>query len=95
MSTLQRLSALALLLAALVMGLWTYKGLTKGFKLATPEQILVEERSTDEFGDEVVKTTLVDNPDKLDIGLDLAGPISGALGGLAVVMFLVDRKRRA
>jgi hypothetical protein len=93
MSGLQKLSALCVLASAMVMGLWVYKGVTTEFKLATPEKVQVSETTVDEFGDEVVTTKWVENPDPLNIGLDLAGPISGALGALAVAFFLIDRKR--
>jgi hypothetical protein len=94
MSGLQKVAALCLLASVLVMGLWAYKGVTTGFKLATPEGIMVKTKSVDEFGDEVETMKLVENPDKLDIGLDLAGPISGVFGALAVGLFLLDRKKR-
>ena len=94
MSGLQKISVLCLLASALVMGLWVYKGATTGFKLATPEQVQVTQTVTDEFGDEETTTEWVDNPDPLNIGLDLAGPISGVLGALAVGLFLLDRRKR-
>jgi len=53
MSGLQKVAALCLLASTLVMGLWAYKGVTTGFKLATPEKIEVKTTSVDEFGDEV------------------------------------------
>lgn len=93
MSSLQKGAALCLLVSTLVMGLWTYKGATTGFKLATPEKVRVETKSVDDFGDEEIKVEWQDNPDPLNIGLDLAGPIAGVFGGLAVGLFLLDRKR--
>lgn len=93
MNGFQKIATLCLLSSALVMGLWVYKGVTSGFKLATQEQIEVKTKSVDEFGDEVEKSEWVENPDKLNIGLDLAGPIAGVLGALGVGLFVFDRKR--
>lgn len=95
MNTLQRIALLCLALSAVIMGVWGYQGAKNGFKLATPEQVMVEKVSVDEFGDEVVTKTLVDNPNPFDIGLDRAGPLAAALSTLAVVLMLVDRKRQA
>ncbi|MBM4292906.1 MAG: hypothetical protein FJ138_17065 [Deltaproteobacteria bacterium] len=91
----QRAGALVCaLLAAAVMGLWVYKGLTKpeGFKLGTNSQVFVEQTAVDAFGDEVKSRVLVDNPDRLDLGLDRAGPLAGALGALAVGLFVWGRR---
>ena len=84
-------STICVVIALAVGGLWV----AKGMHLATPEEIQKEVVSKDEFGDEVKKVEWVANPDKLDIGLDLAGPIGGGLFGLGVVIFVVGRRKES
>ena len=88
MNTKQKLSILCVVLAGAIAGLWV----TKGMHLATPEKIQKEVVSTDEFGDKVTKKEWVANPDKLEIGLDYAGPGIGLFMGLAGVLFWLGYK---
>ena len=87
-----KIAAAVLVVLSLAVGaLW----LSKGMHLATPEQIQKETVSKDEFGDEVKKTEWVKNPDPLDIGLDLAGPIGGVLFAAGVGIFVVGKRKEA
>ena len=88
MNTLQKLGISSLLICVLVGGLW----LSKGMHLATPEQIEEVTVSTDDFGDEVKKSEWIKNPDPLDIGLDLAGPVIGLFGALGIALFWKGRQ---
>jgi hypothetical protein len=88
MNTLQKFGSACLLLCALILGLW----FSKGMHLATPQQIEKIEVTTDDFGDEVKTSVWVDNPDSLDIGLDLAGPAIAIFGALGLGLFWRGRK---
>jgi len=94
MNGMQKLAVICLLVSASSIGLWTYKGITGGFKLATPEKVQVVKKVVDEFGDEEEEVKWVKNPDRFDIGLDLAGPISGLFGFLAFGLYFYDRRRQ-
>lgn len=83
MNTLQKSGLICFLLCAGIGGLW----LAKGMHLATPEQIQEVKVTTDDFGDKVETIKWVDNPDKLDIGLDLAGPAIAVIGLLGLGLF--------
>lgn len=89
MSQYKVISAVLVLLALTIAGLWV----AKGMHLATPEEIKVVTVSTDDFGDEVKTEKWVKNPDSLDIGLDYAGPGAGVLMGLAVGLFIIGYKK--
>ncbi len=88
MNTLIKLALVCFLVSFSVIGLW----LSKGMHLATPQQIEKITKTTDDFGDVVETSTWVDNPDKLDIGLDIAGPVAGVLFGLGCLLIWRGRK---
>jgi hypothetical protein len=89
MNTQKTLALLCFVLALAIAGLWV----NKGMHLATPEKIQVVETVEDEDGDEDTIKKWVDNPDKLDIGLDYAGPGAGVFGLLGCVLFYLGYKK--
>jgi len=87
MNTFQKLGITSLVMCVLVGGLW----LSKGMHLATPEQVENITISVDEFDEEVKTSEWIKNPDPLDIGLDLAGPMIGVLGVLGLALLWKGR----
>ena len=87
MNRLQQMAVGCFVFCALVGGLW----LSKGMHMATPQQI---ETITEEtiLGDVVKTSEWVANPDMLDIGLDIAGPIIGLFGALGLGLLWKGRK---
>jgi hypothetical protein len=83
MHQLQKLGLVCFLLCAAIGGLW----FSKGMHMATPEKIQEIQTTTDDFGDKVETIKWIDNPDKLDIGLDLAGPAIALFGLLGLGLF--------
>ncbi|MCA9525032.1 MAG: hypothetical protein KC549_01890 [Myxococcales bacterium] len=80
---------IAIVLGLGVGGVW----LASGMHLATQTEKLVETRTTDEFGDEVVDRKWEKT---FELGLDFAGPGGGGLVGLGgVLLFLARRRRKA
>lgn len=88
MNTLQKSGIASLFVCVIVGGLW----LSKGMHLATPQQVEKIEVSTDDFGDRVEKSIWVDNPDSLEIGLDIAGPVIGLFGALGLALLWKGRQ---
>ena len=88
MNNLKILGLACFLVTLLTMGLW----LSKGMHLATPQQIEKVSETIDEFGDKVSTSEWVANPDKLDIGLDIAGPVAGVFFGLGCLLLWKGRK---
>ena len=88
MNSLKKLGLACFLVTLLTMGLW----LSKGMHLATPQQIEQVTETVDEFGDKVSTSEWVANPDKLDIGLDIAGPVAGIFFGLGCLLLWRGRK---
>ena len=88
MHNLQKLSLACFVICASIGGLWV----AKGMHLATPEKVQIKTVSTDDFGDQVEDIKWVDNPDKLDIGLDYAGPAIAVFGLLGVALFWKGNK---
>ena len=88
MNNFNKLGLACVLVTVLTMGLW----LSKGMLLATPQQIEKVTETIDEFGDKVSTSEWVANPDKLDIGLDIAGPVAGIFFGLGCLLLWKGRK---
>ena len=78
MNLLIKLGLVCFILTVAIMGLW----FSKGMHLATPQEIEQVTETVDEFGDKVSTSTWIANPDKLDVGLDIAGPGAGAFFAL-------------
>lgn len=88
MNRLQQMAVGCFVICALVGGLW----LSKGMHMATPQQVEIIKENTDEFGDVVPTSEWVANPDMLDIGLDIAGPIIGLFGALGLGLLWKGRE---
>ena len=88
MNNLIKLGFACFILTLATIGLW----FSKGMHLATPQQIEQVTETIDEFGDKESTSTWVANPDKLDIGLDIAGPAAGVFFGLGCLLIWRGRK---
>ncbi|MCA9542428.1 MAG: hypothetical protein KC620_26205 [Myxococcales bacterium] len=75
------------LLALAVGGVW----FAHGQHLGTLTEKLVQTKTTDDFGDEVIKDEWQPT---FEIGLDIAGPAAGGLIGLAGLLLFLDRRKR-
>ena len=79
---------LCILLSLGVGGVW----FAQGRHMGTLTEKLVETKSTDEFGDEVINRKWEKT---FELGLDFAGPGGGGLFGLgALLLFLNARKQK-